>query len=124
VSAARGLALSLEVPAVGVSRLTALGQGAGRMTVAIAAHRGQAYRQDFLNGAPQTEPELCATESLGPVRADASLDLPGAVPLTEVLCDMAQLARKMPAETPPPAPVYTRGPDAALPADPPPVILS
>lgn len=124
VAAARGLALSLDVPAVGVSRLTALGRGDGAVTAAVAAHRGQAYRQDFIGGMPQGDPQLVAADSLGAVRADASLDRADAIPLAEVLAIMARIAAEAPPDAPPPAPVYLRGPDAALPADPPPMILS
>ncbi len=48
VAAARGLALALAVPAIGVTRLEALAEGLPRpVTVAEDARRGEAYVQHF-----------------------------------------------------------------------------
>ncbi len=61
VSAARGLALSLGIPAIGVSMFEVLyaAQGAhqiGAQLVSVAAPRGQVYLQAFDNGVPRGLP--------------------------------------------------------------------
>ena len=56
VAAARGLALSTGVQAVGVSRLAALGGGVG--TAAVAALKDHAYVQAFAGGSAQPDPAL------------------------------------------------------------------
>jgi len=135
VAAARGLALSLGIPAVGVSTLDALALSLPRPTVAILdARRDQVYVQVF-GAAPRPAALLDATAS--PVIAPGATfvgynarmfaercrgrAMTAALPLAEAIARIA-LTRLDP---PParPAPFYLRGADAALPADPPPVIL-
>lgn len=61
VSAARGMALALRIPAIGVSGFEMLHQGRGwsaRVMVSLPAPRDQVYVQTFLNGMPLTEPRL------------------------------------------------------------------
>jgi tRNA threonylcarbamoyladenosine biosynthesis protein TsaB len=54
VAAARGLALGLGIPAVGVTRLEALAYGLPRpVTVIEDARRGEVYVQDFLPQGPE-----------------------------------------------------------------------
>ncbi len=63
VAYARGLALALDIPAVGISTLVAMGcvvAGAvhpGAVVVALDARRGQIYAQAFENGQPADEPQ-------------------------------------------------------------------
>lgn len=124
VAAARGLALGLGIPAVGVTRLEALAHGLPRpLVVAEDARRGQVYVQLFLPEGPapahladRVVPACPATGSAaGP---DA---LPPAMPLVEAIARIAATRAETP--QPRPAPFYLRGADAAPPADPPPVIL-
>ena len=99
VAAARGLALGLGIPAIGVTRLEALAYGLPRpLRVIEDARRGEVYVQDFTDS------------GLGP-----------ALPLAEAIARIAAARADQP--QPRPAPFYLRGADAAPPSDPPPVIL-
>ena len=123
VAAARGLALGLGIPALGITRLEALAYGLPRpLLVAEDARRGEAYAQGFdlqgfetacLSPISDLPP---APHVTGSAFAEA---LPPALPLAEA---MARLAAQR-APGPRPAPFYLRSADAAPPADPPPVIL-
>ena len=126
VAAARGLALGLDIPAVGVTRLEALALGLPRpLRVIEDARRGEVYVQDFTNAGPG--PARLATadsvEPLANVTGSAAGDgaLPAAMPLAEAIARIA--ATRAASPQPRPAPFYLRGADAAPPADPPPVIL-
>lgn len=123
VAAARGLALSLNIPAIGVTRLEALAHGLPRpLTVIEDARRDEVYVQHFaLEGAG-----TASLQSAGPLPAGvltgsaAGADaLPAAMPLAEAIARVAATRT----DAPRPAPFYLRGADAAPPADPPPVIL-
>ncbi|MBU9699869.1 tRNA (adenosine(37)-N6)-threonylcarbamoyltransferase complex dimerization subunit type 1 TsaB [Rhodobacteraceae bacterium HSP-20] len=126
VAAARGLALSLGVPAIGVTRLEALAEGLARpVTVIEDAKRGEVYVQRFdaggagvagLRGAGVDLPDGAVTGSAAGAGA-----LPPAMPLHHAIAVIA--ARRFGTEQPRPAPFYMRGADAAPPSDPPPVIL-
>lgn len=122
VAAARGLALSLGIPAIGVSRLEALAEGGPRpVTVLEDARRGEAYHQHFPDGAP----ELIALEGL-PVSAPeiGSAAREGIAPALPLAVATARIAaRRAQTPQPRPAPLYLRGADAAPPSDPPPVLL-
>ncbi len=110
VSAARGLALSLDIPAVGISAFEALAFGSeGNTSVVLDARRGQVYRQEFRDGMAIGVPER---EIADEVPAPQIVD-PVAV---------ATLAMRAP-DGVKPSPAYLRPADAALPSDPPPVIL-
>ena len=107
VALARGLALGLGVPAVGVTGFEAVGGG----VVAIPAPRGQVYVQ---------------AHSMAAQILDAAPE--GAVLLTDLpvgdfVAGMARFGRDVGAR-PRPAPFYLRGADAAPSSDPPPVILA
>lgn len=134
VAAARGLALGLGVPALGVTRLEALAHGLPRpLAVVEDARRGEVYVQAF---APEGSlARLCALDeaalsvgclALTGSAAAAVAALTGgavlapAMPLAEA---MARLAAARHGTQPRPAPFYLRGADAAPPSDPPPVIL-
>jgi tRNA threonylcarbamoyl adenosine modification protein YeaZ len=135
VAAARGLALGLRVPAIGVTAFEALAWGRDAALVGRDARLGQVYLRAFGPGA------------FGPVLQPLDAPLPELPPGTPVLGDFSgEIAARMggtPAEpllplaqatarlalsrqggdNPRPAPLYLRAPDAAPPRDPPPVIL-
>ncbi len=110
VSAARGLALSLDIPAVGISAFEALAFGSeGNTSVVLDARRGQVYRQDFRDGLAIGVPER---------------EIADGVPEAQTVDPVAVATLAMrPLDGVKPAPVYLRPADAALPSDPPPVIL-
>lgn len=124
VGAARGLALGLGIPAVGVTRLEALAHGLPRPVIVVEdARRGQVYVQLFTAGGPgiahladRVVPACPATGSAAGPEA-----LPPALPLVEAIARIGSERAGTP--QPRPAPFYLRGADAAPPADPPPVIL-
>ena len=138
VAAARGLALALGIPAIGVTVLEARAFGLPRpVLVALQAPRGQLYLQLFEAGAAE-EPVLADPEALPawafgtePVTGDAAARLapmlgapavvPPAVPLAEAIARIA-LSRAASRE-PRPAPLYLRAADAAPPREAPPEIL-
>ena len=124
VSAARGLALGLGIPAVGVTALEAMAFGATRpVSVMIDARRDEVYVQSFTDQGPGlarlTGAAVVQTEAAGHV-----IGLGGA----EARHGLAEAIARITAERwkspqPRPAPFYLRGADAAPPSDPPPVIL-
>jgi tRNA threonylcarbamoyl adenosine modification protein YeaZ len=127
VAAARGLALGLGIPAIGITRLEALAFGLPRpITVVEDARRGEVYVQSF--GTEMSEALLIDGSDLAHVVETAHITgsaagpagLPATVPLAEAMARLAA-ARELP--QPRPAPFYLRGADAAPPSDPPPVIL-
>lgn len=135
VSAARGLALGLGKPAIGVSRLQAMACGTtGAVSCVLDARRDRAYVQRFLDGAavdaPQmlpvtdlaemavefiTDPEELAINAVVPNATHPTLDIASATAL------IAQTRIGKPYERP--VPLYLRAADAALPSEPPPTIL-
>lgn len=120
VSAARGLALSLRIPAIGITATEAVAFGLPRpCRVVLPARRGDVIWQDFgrddING--EGQPQQSAPNALPPGPAPAA----STVPLAEAIARLAMARRADPA--PRPAPVYLRPPDAAPPRDPAPVIL-
>ncbi|MDD9727086.1 tRNA (adenosine(37)-N6)-threonylcarbamoyltransferase complex dimerization subunit type 1 TsaB [Roseovarius sp. SK2] len=138
VAAARGLALSLEIPAIGVSILEAAAYGQDSPVLATRdAPRGQAYVQGFDMDTP-LGPDLMAIDEI-----DTGLMEPGLVCVgTAAKAVAAQIgAPAVPAtfapasaiariaatrwreDTPPPAPLYLKPADAAPSRDAPPVIL-
>lgn len=140
VSAARGLALALRIPAIGVDALTASLEGQpGPVIAAIDAKRGAFYLCG--RGCEPGEPALVPAEALadlvrpgvaltGPGAEAAAAPLPAppptyppALPLAEAIARIAARRIAAGAPLPRPAPLYLRGADAAPPSDPPPVIL-
>lgn len=129
VAAARGLALGLGIPAVGVTRLEALAHGLPRpVTVIEDARRGAVHVQLFTatgagpahlatGGATATD----ATGSAATGSGAGAGALPPAMPLAEAIARVGAARAGLP--QPRPAPFYLRGADAAPPSDPPPVIL-
>jgi tRNA threonylcarbamoyl adenosine modification protein YeaZ len=130
VAAARGLALGLAIPAIGVTRLAALAHGLPRPLAVIEdARRDQVYLQLFT---PDPEParlaDLADLSALGPIPATGSAahlgsgpPLTSPEPLAVAIARIALAGATTP--QPRPAPFYLRGADAAPPADPPPVLL-
>ncbi len=123
VAAARGLALSLSIPAIGVTRLEALAYGLPRpLWVVEDARRGEVYAQRF--DSIDSTAKLTRLDALSPDAPVAGNALPDALvslPVAEAIARVAATRSATP--QPRPAPFYLRGADAAPPSDPPPVIL-
>ncbi len=138
VSAARGLALALNIPAIGVSALEALAFGATAPTIAaLDARRDRIFVQGFAGAVP-TNPEQVETAALdqqdwhghafaGFMAEQLADRFGGSIHYAGEMVDPATLARcaatRLGTPQPRPAPLYLRPPDAALPKDPPPTIL-
>lgn len=148
VAAARGLALGLGIPAVGLSQFEMLQDTRSyttRVLVSLPAPRGQAYVQPFLNARPLGPPRLLTpgeraadleahflcvigyeaqaiAAGLGATHDDVPWQRWN--PL-EAAKTMAVIVRYGYCGASPdrPAPLYVRPADAAPPSDPPPVIL-
>ena len=123
VALARGLALGLNIPAIGVTRLEALAHGLPRpLLVAEDARRNEVYALGF-DLAEMKLPCILSRDALPAaphVTGSGFPDgLPPALPLAEAIARIA--VEREPG--PRPAPFYLRGADAAPPSDPPPVIL-
>ncbi len=130
VATARGLALGLNIPAIGVTRLEALAHGHPRpVTVVEDARRDQVYVQTFTAQGPGTATITAITPlaAIGAVTGSgAAAVAPLAVqaapfPIAHAIAHIA--ATRIGQENPRPAPFYLRGADAAPPSDPPPKIL-
>jgi tRNA threonylcarbamoyladenosine biosynthesis protein TsaB len=131
---AKGVALALERPCLGISVLEALGRGTTRpgfAAAAIDAHRGQVYLQAFIDGAPAMAPDVLPLEVAaarlaelypgGPavlIGSGAPLlqtALPSAASEPDALPDplaIAALAAAIRPPLAPPRPLYLRAPDA------------
>jgi len=125
VATARGLALGLGIPAIGVTRLEALSYGLPRpVTVIEDARRGEIYVQRFAAGGPEAARLAQVGEAVaGPVTGSAAGygSLLPAMPLVEAIARIG--AERATGPKTRPAPFYLRGADAAPSSDPPPVIL-
>lgn len=122
VAAARGLALSLGAPSVGVARFDAAAEGTvGEICIRLEARGGAAHLAKYRDGG-----------ALGPaetVHADDIAAFVGATPV--LMADAADLSaiakvalRRLTAgDVPRPAPRYLKPANAALPAEAPPPIL-
>lgn len=130
---ARGLALALKIPCIGITTLEAMAAAAraahpGRtVLVAVDARRGEVYAQTFgADGAGEGQPALLALEALAG-RIDPGTVLAGSA--AETLSHhggllsairqpdaafVAALSVARP-DTGPPHPLYLRAPDAKLP---------
>ncbi len=111
VSAARGLALGLGIPAIGVSCLVALRAESADDIAAIAGPRETAYVQ-----IGDADPALFPVAEVP--RTAQWLTRPEAL-----VTSIARIARTAPADSPAPAPLYLKPADAAPSRDAPPVIL-
>ncbi|MEL6958135.1 MAG: tRNA (adenosine(37)-N6)-threonylcarbamoyltransferase complex dimerization subunit type 1 TsaB [Pseudomonadota bacterium] len=154
VSAARGLALALNMPAIGVSGLDAARFGLSNVVACLPAPRGQAYVQAFLEAADDTptlvdptlnqsaipgfpilpakaEPRFCGAAAEAVAQAylggafSAEVDIaPQPVPAIEAVARIAAQRLKAMSDHPAPAPLYIKPADAAPSREEPPVILS
>ena len=127
---AKGLALALNIPLIGLGTLEALAASVepeGRVAAVIDAKRGQVYLQGFQDGRPLDEPQALpldqARERL--VRMKPGIVVgPGAglfegldgariapLPAPDAAA-MARLAASAGASERPPRPIYLRAPDA------------
>ena len=124
VSAARGLALGLKVPAVGVSAFDALRYGfEGPCACAVDARREQVYLQVFDHWGTPDEPRHCHADGF-PRHAGPLIGAHGQTPQAPTGIAIAHLARQRFQSAPPrPAPLYIRPADAAPARDTAPAIL-
>ncbi|MFY0635689.1 MAG: tRNA (adenosine(37)-N6)-threonylcarbamoyltransferase complex dimerization subunit type 1 TsaB [Vannielia sp.] len=114
VAAARGLALALQIPAVGVSSFE-LAREAESGEVFLPAPRDMAYAQAFSEGQPSGPPRLLPRpEAL----AESIADLP-----ERLASRAAALLARASGPIPRPAPLYVKAPDAAPARDAPPEIV-
>ena len=136
VSAARGLALGLGIPAIGVTTLEALVFGVDQPVFAtVAAPRDAVYAQIFEDGTT-TDPALVTLDTLptlppgttciGALARDiaertGTRALDAAFPVAEAMTRIA--ATRQAADAPRPKPLYIRPADAAPPRDQAPVLL-
>ncbi len=118
VSAARGLALSLGIPAVGVSSFEALAINHPRPILSlIDARREQVFAQELTaNGAH--DPFMATKDTLPDMPTIGPFDTVDPVAIARITA-----TRFDDPGLPRPAPLYVRAPDAAPPRDPAPVIL-
>ena len=129
---AKGLALALDIPCVGVGSLAALAacvETAGARVAVIDSGRGHVYRQMFEIGRPQHEPDVVTLETVAAQVAEAlkhgEVTLVG--PSDEVLAAVSGAAKRVVVAAPsavvvaalaarapldPPRPLYLRPPDA------------
>ncbi len=123
VAAARGLALALAVPAIGVTRLEAMAYGAARpVSVVEDARRGEVYVQSFFDAGPD-QARMMAMDAVGPLAARV-VGFGGGAPVMALAEAIARIAAgRLGQPQPRPAPFYLRGADAASPSDTGPVIL-
>ncbi|WP_405403046.1 tRNA (adenosine(37)-N6)-threonylcarbamoyltransferase complex dimerization subunit type 1 TsaB [Paracoccus sp. Ld10] len=119
VAAARGLALSLGIPAIGVEAPEALACGLARPCRVVIAGRGDMVTwQDFAEREKEGRPQQAATGALPPGPAPAVPAVGIAEGVARLAADRAHLPQ------PRPAPVYLRPADAAPGRGAPPVILA
>lgn len=118
VAAARGLALSLGIPAIGIGTTEAMAFGLPRPCRVMAVARGdEVIWQDFDRDGPLTAVRLGPRATLPP----GPPVLAPVVPLAEAIARLARAGRHTP--HPRPAPIYLRPANAAPARDPGPVIL-
>lgn len=125
ISAARGLALGLNIPCIGVSRFEAVAAGRSPQTsdfsVALKGRGDRIFVQSFRNGMPENRPYQTTALPDGPAFGDG---VPGASE-KDGLVDPVALGRlaatRRAGERP--APLYLREADAAPSRDQPPEML-
>ncbi len=138
VSAARGLALSLKIPAIGVSSFEALAEGLEHPVIAsVDARRDQAYLCSLnsghtdqmeiadLNNMParfKVEDAVCVGHRSSHIAGELGLNVVD--PPHPIAVAIAHVAiRKLDFSNPRPAPLYVKSADAAPSKDAPPMIL-
>jgi tRNA threonylcarbamoyladenosine biosynthesis protein TsaB len=136
VAAARGLALGLGIPAIGVTAFETLAWGFDAVLTSRDARLGQVHLQAFgpMAFGPLTQALDAPLPPLPPgmpVVGDFANRLAGqvhgrpAAPGAPMAESLARIARaRLGRDNPRPAPLYLRAPDAAPPRDPAPVILA
>lgn len=131
---AKGLALALDRPCIGVGTLEAMAHGqAGFVAAALDARRGRVYLQAFADGRPVMAPDALDLEVAaarlaelwrgGPARLVGSGApllaevLPGAEVVANAAPDPVGVAEIAAKRSPgaPPRPLYLRAPDAKIP---------
>lgn len=129
VAAARGLALALGIPAVGVTTLAVLAETArrsgktGLLLAAIDAKRGEVYLQPFDEaGRPAADAQAMLLDDARAFIGSAGAQIvgSGAALLSDASAEpdhfdieaVARVAAHQPNGTGKPAPLYLRGPDA------------
>ncbi len=123
VSAARGFALGLGVPAIGVTTLEAYAYGTtGRVSAAIDARADQAYVQAFEDGLALTDPRIAQLDEARGL-PDLIGNLAGQAVFPIAAIARIAAARLQTGEYQLPAPLYLRSADAALPSEAAPRIL-
>lgn len=122
VAAARGLALSLNIPAIGVTVFEALAYGTkGSKRVSLDGRRDMVFWQDFNDGKAIGGPQLTSAEE---AQSDDLIGFLAEAPTSANPTAIADVARqRFGTPQPRPAPLYLRSADAALPSDPPPEIF-
>ena len=133
VAAARGLALALGIPAVGVDGFAAAAEGIARpVTCALPGLRGAIHLRHCAEDGSWSEIETAdpaaACRTGQRVTGPGAAALPGdyVVPMAAALSvGIARVAARLAATPglPRPAPLSLRAADAAPPSDPPPVLL-
>ncbi len=140
VAAARGLALGLGKPAIGVSTLDALAHGHDNCIAAVPAPRDSVYVQAFITGADPAprlvRSDFAALPALpagarpvligdGVAALAAHLQVPVVAPKAPFIGAIARIAaERLHSPQPRPAPLYLRAADAAPPKDAAPVLLT
>lgn len=125
LSAARGLAMGLGVPCIGISRFEVLafmhGPADGEIIVSIRGRGDVIYLQNFRNGGPENSPYQSTEMPEGQVCGDG---VPGA-DISAALIDPVALARlsALRPDSAYPAPLYLRDAEAAPSRDVPPKLL-
>jgi len=115
VSAARGLALGLGIPAMGVSLFDTTQRLSNRAQVSVPAPRDQFYMMDF---------DKKVAPTMGDNNKFTAVGISTSYNASEHVVSMTHIAAERASpETPRPAPLYVRPADAAPPRDKPPVIL-
>ncbi len=122
VAAARGLAMALTIPAIGVTGFEAVAGQNSPGWVALAAPRDQVFLQNLDAGTGECAAQLVPVAQLDqmdtPVLRDHDVTPEQQI---ETIARLALQRRGAPLGRP--APFYVRAPDAAPPRDAPPVIL-
>lgn len=122
VAFARGLALSLSIPSIGVSVFEALAhETKGPRRITLDGRRDMVFWQDFDDGHAINEPQLTNIEG---AQSSTAMGFLTNAPTNADPVSIAMVAcQRFGQPQARPAPLYLRSADAALPSDPPPEIF-